>query len=508
MPSKPGKVYLVGAGPGDPGLLTLRGKEVLSKGDVVIYDRLANPRLLDFAPQGSEFVYVGKRMGCHAVTQDEINRLIVEHALRGKMVVRLKGGDPFIFGRGGEEAAFCREHNIPFELVPGVSSAIAAPAYAGIPLTHRSHTASVTIVTGHRMFDANETDVDWEGLANGVGTLVFLMGMKNLPHIVSRLVEGGRPSDSPVAAIQWGTTPMQKTVTGTLGDIEKKVKKAGLKPPSVIVIGDVVSLKDRLEWFEKKPLFGKKIVITRARHQAGSLVKLLEKKGAICIEFPCIDISMPFDLSPLDSALLRLASYDWVIFGSVNAVRFFFKRLDDLDLDARALSQTKIAVAGSGTSHCLSGFFLKADMIPKRFQAEGLIDKFRELDMAGKKILIPGASIARKVLPKELSLMGAQVDKVTVYETKMAGPPPEVLKYLEEHFVDMVTFTSSSTVKNFLKILPPSLKSKLLSQTKMACIGPVTSETLEASGASTDIMPERATIEDLVKAIEEYFIVH
>ena len=503
--SSSGKVYLIGAGPGDPGLLTIRGKELLAEAEVIVYDRLASPRLLPFASPRAERIYVGKRMGSHTVTQEDINRIIVEKALEGKCVARLKGGDPFMFGRGGEEAQILAKAGIYFEVVPGVTSGIAVPAYAGIPLTHRAHTASVAFITGHRKLDSKEADIDWEGLAKGVGTLVFLMGMKNLPNIAERLIKYGRSPDTPVAVIRWGTTPLQTSITGKLINIAEKVKEAGLGPPSIIVVGDVVALRDEANWFESLPLLGKRILVTRTREQASDLVRLLERRGAHCLECPTIEVHWPKDLKPLDQAINSLSTFDWVIFSSANAVRFFFERLFGLNFDLRALGNIRIAVVGAGTAKAISALHLTSDIMPDNFRAEGLIEAFSQIDISGRRILIPRAEKAREVLPSRLSELGADVTLVPTYVTLAPDLKPEVLEILEQETIDVLTFTSSSTVKNFFQLLPDDLRNRILEQAKVACIGPITARTAEDFGLKVTVQPDKFTIPSLVSAIEDFF---
>ena len=502
---KKGKVYLVGAGPGDPGLLTLRGKELIEKAEVIIYDRLASPRIMEFANPDAEKIYVGKRVGKHVANQQEINDLILQKAKEGKRVVRLKGGDPFIFGRGGEEAQILASHGIPFEIVPGVTSAIAVPAYAGIPLTHRSYTASVAFITGHRRFDTKEADVDWEGLAKGVGTLVFLMGMTNLPNIVDNLIRFGRSPDTPVAIIRWGTTPLQESLTGTLSDIVSKVKDAGFRPPAIIVVGDVCKVREDLNWFEKQPLLGKKVLVTRTRQQASELVRLLERKGAGCIECPTIEVCQVEDLSILDDAIKNASNFDWIIFTSPNAVKFFFLRVDQLGMDVRALGNAKIATVGSSTAKALEQHHIRVDAVPDDFRAEGLLEFFSKKDMTGKKVLIPRAVKAREILPEGLREMGAEVVVAPAYETVPPQVAPQTLELLEDEKIDVVTFTSSSTVNNFFKAVPEHLVKKVMDQAKIACIGPVTAKTAEKRGLKVDILPEKSTIPSMVEAIEKSF---
>jgi len=500
-----GKVYLVGAGPGDPGLLTLRGRELLEKAEVIIYDRLASPRIMEFANPAAEKIYVGKRVGKHVANQHEINDLILEKAKQGKRVVRLKGGDPFIFGRGGEEAQILAENGIQFEIVPGVTSAIAVPAYAGIPLTHRSYTASVAFITGHRRFDSNEADVDWEGLAKGVGTLVFLMGMTNLPNITENLIRFGRSPDTPVAVIRWGTTPLQESITGTLSDIAQKVKEAGFKPPAIIVVGDVCKVRDKINWFEKQPLLGKKVLVTRTREQASTLVRLLERRGAGCIECPTIEVRQVDDTSVLDRAIEEIHGFDWIVFTSPNAVKFFFMRLDQLGKDVRAMGNAKIATVGSSTAKELEQHHIRVDAVPEDFRAEGLLKLFSKMDMKGKRVLIPRAVKAREILPEGLKEMGADVVVAPAYETVPPKVAPQTLELLDEEDIDVITFTSSSTVSNFFKTVPADIVKKVISKAKVACIGPVTAKTAEKRGLSVDIVPQESTIPSLVEAIEKSF---
>ncbi len=501
-----GKVYLVGAGPGDPGLLTLRGRELLSRADVVIYDRLANPRIMEFVNPGAEKIYVGKRIGRHVANQQEINDLIVQKAGEGKKVVRLKGGDPFIFGRGGEEAQILARKGIPFEIVPGVTSAIAVPAYAGIPLTHRSFTASVAFITGHRRFDTSEAPVDWEGLAKGVGTLVFLMGMSNLPNITENLIKFGRSPDTPAAVIRWGTTPLQESIVGTLENIAEKVEKHAFKPPAIIVVGEVCAVRDDINWFERQPLLGKKVLVTRTRQQASHLVQLLERKGAGCIECPTIEVRMVKDTGVVDRAIEGMAVFDWIIFSSTNAVKFFFARIDQLGLDIRVLGKTKIAAVGSSTAEAIRKLHLRVDAVPDDFRAEGLVEFFKGQDMQGRKVLIPRAVVARKVLPDALRELGAQVTIAPLYETIPPEIAPQTLELLEEENIDVITFTSSSTVKNFFKTVPADVIERIRSTAKVACIGPVTAKTAENMGLHVDIVPEESTVPALVDAVEYSFV--
>jgi len=497
-----GKVYLVGAGPGDPGLLTIKGRECIAKADVLVYDYLASPTLLKYAAAAAEKIYVGKKGGDHTLSQDGINDLIAQKALDGHVVTRLKGGDPFIFGRGGEEAEVLISKGIPFEVVPGVTSAIAAPAYAGIPLTHRKFTSNVAFVTGHEDPTKEQSSLDWEALARGIGTLVFLMGVKNLPHIVDRLLASGKPVETPVALVRWGTTLRQATVTGNLGNIVEVVAQAGLKAPAVIVVGDVVSLRQTMRWFENKPLMGLKIVVTRAREQASSLVDRLIELGAQCLEYPTIEVGPPDDWLPLDGAIDDLPAYDWLVFTSVNGVKYFFERLFSRGLDVRALGHLKTAVIGPVTKARLADFGIVADILPESYRAESVVTAFADQALQGKKVLLPRAREARAVLPTELEKMGAAVDEITTYITRpVDNGADELTADLRAGEVDLITFTSSSTVTNFKALLPADGWRDLLAGTRIASIGPITTETAEKLGFTVDITADTFTIPGLCEAI-------
>lgn len=501
-----GKVFLVGAGPGDPGLITVRGRECIQQADVIIYDYLASPSLLNHASDQAEIIYVGKKGGDHTLSQEGINALIVRKAREGKLVTRLKGGDPFIFGRGGEEAEVLADEKIPFEIVPGVTSAIAAPAYAGIPLTHREYTPTVAFVTGHEDPTKEKSGIDWPALSRGIGTVVFFMGVKNLPLIVQKLMENGRDPETPVAVVRWGTTPRQRTVVGSMNTIVERTSEAGIKAPAIIVVGGVVGLRHALEWFEKRPLLGKKIVVTRARHQASDLVNRLNALGAECLECPTIEIIPPDDWDPLDEAIGTLDTYQWLTFTSVNGVAFFFKRLFELGRDVRALGHLKIAVIGPATEKKLAEFGLNTDILPEAYRAESVVDAFQRKKMAGMKVLLPRAEEARSVLPESLIKMGAEVNDVTVYRTRIAPDSgEELLHAMEEGHIDMVTFTSSSTVKNFVSLMPREDMDALLKNTVIASIGPITTETAVSLGLTVHITAEPYTIPGLCDAIVAHY---
>ena len=501
-----GKVYLVGAGPGDPELITLKGLECIKSADVIIYDYLASPSLLKHAQEHAEIIYVGKKGGDHTLSQDRINALIAEKAQKGFTVARLKGGDPFIFGRGGEEAEVLIDARIPFEIIPGVTSAIAAPAYAGIPLTHRKFTATVAFVTGHEDPTKAESNIDWGALAKGIGTIVFLMGVKNLPHITDRLMHHGMSPDTPVALVRWGTTPKQTTVSGTLDTIVERTKAAGLKPPAIIVVGHVVKLREKMRWFETRPLMGQCIVITRAREQASDLVKRLSDLGAECLECPTIKVCPPEDVTPLDRAMENLSSYDWLIFTSVNGVNFFFERLFQNNKDVRSLKDIHTAVIGPATEKRLFDFGLKSDIVPESYRAESVVKAFAGKDVTGKKILLPRAEEARPVLPLELKKMGAVVDEVTAYRTHAVKDNTDVLSArLKERSIDMITFTSSSTAKNFRALFPNENLKDLMQGVTIASIGPVTADTARDLGFDVHIIAESYTIPGLCQAILTHF---
>lgn len=496
-----GKVYLVGAGPGDPGLLTLRGREVLGRAEVVIYDYLANEEFLDFAPPEAERIYVGKKGGDHTLSQSGINDLLVEKG-RENVVVRLKGGDPFIFGRGGEEAQILVAEGIPFEVVPGVTAAVAVPAYAGIPLSHRDHAASMAFVTGHERADKSDSKIDWNKLATGVGTLVFFMGVKNLPEISTNLTAHGRSPETPVAVIRWGTTPQQMTVVGTLGDIVERVERAQLKPPAITVVGEVVRLREELNWFESRPLFGRRVLVTRAREQSSDFKAMLAELGADCIEFPTIGISPPPSWDLLDSAVARLSNYDWVIFTSVNGVRFFMERIRFAGLDCRELKGVRIAAIGPKTAESLEGYGLRPDLVPDEYRAESILAGLAGSGVAGKSFLMPRAMVARDVLPESLRDRGATVDVVPAYQTVLpSARSEEILGLLSRGEIDCLTFTSSSTVSNFFSLFKKEEILPCLEHPVIACIGPITAETARKFGLRVDVMPAEYTIPGLTEAI-------
>lgn len=503
---KKGVVYLVGAGPWDPELITVKGKRIIGQADVIIYDYLANPQLLSLARSDAEIIYAGKKGGCHSLSQDEINQLLVNKAAEGKRVVRLKGGDPFVFGRGGEEAEILAKAGIPFEVIPGVSSAIAVPAYAGIPLTHRDFTSTVLLVTGHEGENKYESSIKWDKIANAAGTIVFLMGVKNLPNIVSNLIEGGRSKETPVAVIQWGTRGDQRVVTGTLSDIVEKAKKAGIGPPAITVVGEVVSLRDLLNWFETKPLFGKGIIVTRARAQASVLSSLLADNGAFVYEFPTIETIPIRDYDKIDLALSRINKYDWIIFTSVNGVKFFLKRMYERGFDIRDLKGLKVCAIGPATKQTLEEMLIRVDVMPSEYRAEAIVEAMKNEGVEGKRILIPRAKIARDVIPLELSNMGAVVDVVEVYETVMPeARKSDILLAFQEGRIDLITFTSSSTVENFHSMFSSHEIQSWKEKVPVACIGPITAQKASELGFRVEVVAEKYTIPYFVDAIKDYF---
>ena len=508
-------VYLVGAGPGDPGLITIRGKQLLERAEVIIYDYLASRKLLKYVPRDAEFIYAGKKGGSkHTHTQAEINQMLIDRALSGRMVVRLKGGDPFIFGRGGEEIEELVAAGIPFEVVPGVTSATAAATYAGIPITHRQYTATVAFVTGHEDPTKKESNVAWDKISTGVGTIVVYMGIKNLASITEKVIKYGRDPKTPVAVVRWASTSEQQTVVGTLENIAEVVIKNNIKPPSLVIIGEVVNLRDTINWYEKRVLFSKRVVVTRTREQASELVNLLENYGAECIEYPTISLAPVDSYEILDRALTEIDTYQWVLFTSINAVDYFFKRLFELGMDVRDLKGPKVAAVGRVTAEALASRGIRADLLPEEFTGDGLAETLINEGVTGLNILIPRALKARETLPEKLSRVGAEVTVAPVYQNVLpkssAGEhlKDDLRQALEEKRVDMVTFTSSSTVKNFVTLLDtsgPDELQRLMSGVAVAAIGPITAKTAESHGLKVDVQPVEYTIPGLVESIVMHF---
>ncbi|MFH2011854.1 MAG: uroporphyrinogen-III C-methyltransferase [Pseudomonadota bacterium] len=504
---KRGKVYLIGAGPGDPGLITLKGIECIRKADVIVYDYLANSKLLEYANKDVEFIYVGKKGGDHTYSQSQINSIIIQRAREDKVVARLKGGDPFIFGRGGEEAEELVASGVSFEIVPGVTSAIAVPAYAGIPLTHRDFTSNVAFITGHEDPTKDESSIAWDKISTGIGTLVFLMGVKNLQKIVKNLIKNGRDPMTPVAIIRWGTLGRQDTVTGTLETIIELAKEKNITSPVITVIGDVVGLRDKLNWFETKPLFGKKIIVTRARSQASEFTNLLREYGAEPIEFPIIEVRPPLSFDTLDKAIDNLEKYDWLILTSVNGVRFFFERLRTRGRDVRDLKGIKICAIGPRTAGDIEKSGINIDFVPDEYKAEAILEGLKKIGIEGKNILLPRAEEAREILPEEIRKSGGNIDVVIAYKNVKPLEDKETIKgLLKEGIIDVITFTSSSTVKNFAEMFERDELLSLIKGITVASIGPITAETAKKLGIKTDIMPENYTIPDLTYAIIDYYL--
>jgi len=487
-------VYLVGAGPGDPDLITCKGRGILERADVVLHDHLANEALLRLTPAHAELIYVGKKKAVHAHTQEEICAMMIERARRGLTVVRLKGGDPFIFGRGGEEAEALADAGIPFEVVPGVTSPLGIAAYTGVPLTHRNHTSVVTFVTGHSV-----DQIDWSKIGSAE-TLVIFMGLTTFPQIAAEIMARGRSPETPAIAVRWGTRPDQETVAGTLATLPRLLQERGLKPPATIIVGEVVKLREKLNWFEKLPLFGRRIVVTRARDQAESLSRTLRALGADVIEMPAIEIVPAADYGPLDRAIAELNSYDWLIFTSANGVRYFMERLDQSKQDLRAL-RARICAIGDATRSAVAALHLQVDLMGEEFVAESLVEAFRSVDLEGKRVLLPRAAVARDILPRKLCERGACVDVVEAYRTVA---PEELAKQAGEAFgsgrkPDWITFTSSSTVQNFTR----TAGADVLRGVKVASIGPVTSATAKKVGLEISVQAKVFTSDGLVEAIVE-----
>ena len=506
-----GKVYLIGAGPGDPGLLTVKGREALERADVVVYDRLAHPSLLDHAPPSAERVFAGKARGQRELTQDGINDLLVERARAGLRVARLKGGDPFVFGRGGEEALALARCGIPFEVVPGVSSAVAAPAYAGIPVTHRGIAAGFTVVSGSEDPSKPESSVRWEELARSLaahgGTLMTLMGWASIEKILEALQRAGLSADTPVALVQWGTWNRQRTVTGTLATAAAKGRDAGLAAPVVAVIGEVVRLREELAWFDNRPLFGQRVLVTRSRTQASRMCELLEDAGATAVELPAIAIAPPEDFAPLDDAVARLSSFGWVIFASVNAVDSVFERLYAQGLDARAFGTASVGAIGPATTEALGRRGIRPDFTPSRPVSAAALEELAAYDWNGVPVLLPAADIGRNELADGLSRLGADIERVTAYRTVT---PPDAAQRARDAFangIDIVTFTSSSTVRNLLALLEEDggKSREVLNGSLVACIGPVTAGTARELGLRVDIEAVEHTVDGLADALTQHF---
>lgn len=502
MPGEHGIVYLVGAGPGDPGLITVRGAAKLREADAVVYDTLANPALLRLAPAWAQRVDVGKKPGHAPIPQNEITALLAELAGSGKRVVRLKGGDPFVFGRGGEEAAGLAAAGVRFEVVPGVTAAVGVSAYAGIPITVRGMTSTFALVTGHEDPGKELTAIDWPALAR-IGTVAFYMSVRNLPLIAARLVEAGMPADTPAAVIGHGTYPDQRTVVGTLADIADRAAGAGVRRPAMTVVGPVVRMRERVKWFEQRPLFGRTVVVTRAAEQAGAMTAELSELGAEVLEAPVIELHPPAHYGELDDAVRAAGRFDWIVFTSVNGVEAFFERFRILQLDIRTLGGAKLAAIGPATAAALARRHLRVDVVPERFVAEEVVEALqRHGDVAGRSFLLPRADIARDALPSGLRTRGGLVTCVDAYRTLAAERlPDEVADALREGRVSWVTFTSSSTVTHFAHLAGPELLERARRTARFASIGPITTRTAVERDLPVHVEATEHTIPGLISAI-------
>ncbi len=500
-----GIVYLIGAGPGDPGLITVRGIERLRQADVVVYDRLANHSLLAHAGQ-AELIDVGKRPDRHPVPQEEINALLVGHARAGKVVARLKGGDPFVFGRGGEEAQALIEAGLPFEIVPGITSAIAGPAYAGIPVTHRGLAYSFTVVTGHRADEAADPNYNWSALANGPDTLIFLMGVSNLAYIAEQLIRHGRSPDTPVALVERASRTAQKSAVGTLANIVERA--ADIQAPAIIVVGQVVRLRESLRWFdvaERRPLLGLRVLNTRPLDQAGDFSRRLMELGAEPVELPTTAIGPIADSGPLDAAINRLAGekgaagWDWLVFASANSVAFFFNRLLALGHDVRLLTGVKLVALGQATEKTLLKYGLRPDFAPSRHTGQSLAAELGIIN--GQRMLLPGSNLSSGALADELRRRGAQVAQVPAYAVRPVEPEPALISAMLDGGVDVATFVSPSAVAGLVEMMNGQLLPQLPSPLTAACIGPATIEAARAAGLQVEIIPEQHTVDGLLAAL-------
>lgn len=505
--SKPGTVYLIGSGPGDPGLITVKALEKIRQADAIIYDYLAGQESVKEAKPGAELVYVGKTGKKHTLEQVEINQLLVRKAREYKSVVRLKGGDPYVFGRGAEEAEELVKAGIPFEVVPGVTSAVAAPAYAGIPVTHRDHASMVTFVTGHENPDKEHSSIDWANLAGSRGSLVFLMGIKNLATITSSLIANGMTPDTPAALVRWGTTPDQSSFLSCLGNIADECVARKFKAPAVLIVGSVASLKPTLDWYENKPLFGKRVLITRSKEQSKKMADRVLSQAGKPVLFPTIQIKEPHDFSELDEAISSAGSFDWIIFTSVNGVEGFFKRFFETGLDIRDLAGPKFGAIGPITAKAIQNRGIKVELLGDQFVAEGVLEALDEQDIQGKTFLIPRAEKAREILPEGIQKRGGSVKLVTVYRTELPDEADviSVKDSLGHRDIDVITFTSSSTVSHFVELVGKQDLQGLLKDVVIASIGPITSATIREFGLEPSLEASEYTIDGLMTAIESHF---
>jgi uroporphyrinogen III methyltransferase/synthase len=495
MSARNGIVYLVGAGPGDPGLMTARSLALIGSADAIYYDRLIPPGALDGAREDAELIYVGKAPGVPSVPQEEIGERLIEAARAGKSVVRLKGGDPFVFGRGGEEGEALREAGIEFELVPGITAGVAASAYAGIPVTHRDDASAVAFVTGHEDPEKEESALDWEALARFPGTLVFYMGVKRLGDNAAALIAAGRNADEPATAIERGTMEGQRTIVATLGTLAEAVAREQVKAPALIVVGQVVGRRESLAWLERRPLYGKRVVVTRARAQASGLAKTLRNLGAEVVELPAIRIEPTIESDQVKQMAEQIGNYSLIVLTSPNGVRLLFEAIRNAGLDARSLAGTTVAAIGPGTARALARCGIAADIVPERFVAESLVESLAAVEVSGKRVLVARAADARDVIPEHLEGRGAEVDIVALYETVREEPSPEAVEAAQA--ADYVTFTSSSTVRN----LTEALGDRFPKTARVVSIGPVTSEAVVNVGLKVDVEAARHDIDGLIAAL-------
>jgi uroporphyrinogen III methyltransferase/synthase len=522
MTARPGVVYLVGAGPGDPGLMTARSLELIASADAIYFDRLIPPGALDGAREDAELIYVGKAPGRPSMPQEEIGERLIEAARAGNSVVRLKGGDPFVFGRGGEEGEALREAGVEFELVPGITAGVAASAYAGIPVTHRDDASAVAFITGHEDPEKEESALDWEALARFPGTLVFYMGVKRLSDNAAALIAAGRDADEPAGAVERGTMGGQRTIVATLGTLAEAVEREQVKAPALIVVGQVVARRESLAWLERRPLYGRRVIVTRARAQASDLAKTLRSLGAEVVELPAIRIEPTIESGEVKRAVERISEYALIVLTSPNGVRLLFEAIRSAGLDARALSSpekqqvgevesgatanvntmsgpfnagTTVAAIGPGTAQALSRCGISADIVPERFVAESLVESLAPVDVSGKRVLVARAADARDVIPEHLEERGAEVDVVALYETVREEPSAEAVEAAGA--ADYVTFTSSSTVRNLTEVLGE----RFPKDARIISIGPVTSEAVASAGLEVDVEAQRHDIDGLVAAL-------
>jgi len=499
-----GKVYLVGAGPGDPGLITVKGLDCLRKADVIVYDRLVDDSLLIEACPKAEKIYVGKAAKKDTWKQEDINRLLLDRAREGKVIVRLKGGDPFVFGRGGEEAELLAMHHISFEIVPGISSALAVPAYAGIPVTHRKFASSFTVITGHEAHHKSSSNIEWRNLSSEAGTLVILMGMANLAKLVNELIKKERPPSTPVAVISDGTSHRQKCVTGTLETIIAKVKSESIQPPAVVVVGKVARLREHLSWFDNRPLLGKRILIIGTIQQSTQMSQLLRACGALPVALPVVEIELAPFPNELDQAIINLQDYHWLIFTSIIGVEAFFQRLFSQNYDARQLSHLRIGAMGPTTAKVLEDKGLRADYIPTKYTIKSFLNELKGQEIAGRRVLLPRSDRAEDRLAVGLVQLGAKVQEVVAYRTILnAETISEGAQMLLFGEIDIIAFTSPFTVANVVTVL--NKEHGHINKTVVACIGPKTAAAASKAGVKVSIVARKHTIPGLIEAIEGYF---